>query len=201
MAYAKLLNGAVVKYRYEWSDFMADNNNTQGLGSANLLTIFPQTDMAKQGYSVVDVAPSTPPTFDPITQSVVQGGPTFDTGSQHWIQTWSVVQLDPATVAANTAAAAAAAAKALAANIDALWQAANDYTQAYISGVAIGLLTIGVIQQKPKALIVSVWSSTIWADYYTRKATVTATTPASLDFSSHGPMPYSVPDLRAELGM
>jgi hypothetical protein len=89
----------------------------------------------------------------------------------------------------------------LAANVEALWRAADKYTASYISGVAIGLLTIGVIQGKPKALAVTRWSSSVWDDYYARKALVTADAPANLDFSALGPMPYTVPELRAELGM
>lgn len=101
----------------------------------------------------------------------------------------------------TTTASAPDAAKQLAENIEQLWQAANAYTESFISGVAIGLLTIGVIQGKPKALAVTGWSSQVWDAYYTRKALITATHQESLDFSSFGPMPHSVPELRAELGM
>ena len=89
----------------------------------------------------------------------------------------------------------------IASKIDQLWQAANDYTANYISGVAIGLLTIGVIQGKAKALAVTGWSSQVWDEYYTRKAAINLGSPLNLDFSSFGPMPHSVPELRAELGM
>ena len=99
------------------------------------------------------------------------------------------------------AAAAAQDAATIAAKIDRLWAAADAYTSGYISGVAIGLLTIGVLQLKPKALAVSAWSSAVWDDYYVRKALVTASSVENLDFSSHGPTPHSVPELRAELGM
>lgn len=85
--------------------------------------------------------------------------------------------------------------------VDALWRAADAYTASYISGVAIGLLTLGVLQSLPKALAVSAWSSAVWDDYYARKALVTASSVDNLDFSSHGPMPHSVPELRAEMGM
>jgi len=85
--------------------------------------------------------------------------------------------------------------------INALWTAADAYEKNYISGVAIGLLTLGVIQSKPKALAVSAWSASHWDDYYTRKAAITATSVLNLDFSPSGAIPYSVPELRAELGM
>ena len=96
---------------------------------------------------------------------------------------------------------AAQDAATVAAKIDRLWAAADAYTSSHISGVAIGLLTIGVLQLKSKALAVSAWSSAVWDDYYARKALVTASSVENLDFSSHGPMPYSVPELRAEMGM
>ncbi len=85
--------------------------------------------------------------------------------------------------------------------IEALWKAADSYVSSYISGVAIGLLTIGLIQQLPKALAVTAWSSGIWAEYYQRKALVTYNSEDNLDFSSFGGMPHSVPELQAELGM
>ena len=89
----------------------------------------------------------------------------------------------------------------VAAKIERLWAAADAYTSSYISGVAIGLLTVGVLQSLPKALAVSAWSSAVWDDYYARKALVTASSVDDLDFSSHGPMPYSVPELRVEMGL
>ena len=92
-------------------------------------------------------------------------------------------------------------ARLVAEKIDQLWQAANAYTTNFISGVAIGLLAIGVMQSKPKALAVTAWSSQVWDEYYARKAAVTPGDKLNLDFSGFGPMPFSVPELRAELGM
>ena len=87
-------------------------------------------------------------------------------------------------------------------NVDALWQAATDYQEAQISGAAYGIVTLGVIQQKPKALSVMAWINSVWALYYTRKPKVTSTWDATLlDFSSCGNMPCTVPDLMVELGM
>lgn len=115
-----------------------------------------------------------------------------------WAARINAVQMDAGQVAAWQAAQDAAA---VAAKIDRLWAAADAYTSSHISGVAIGLLTIGVMQGKPKALAVSAWSSAVWDDYYARKVLVTASSVENLDFSSHGPMPHSVPELRAEMGM
>lgn len=83
--------------------------------------------------------------------------------------------------------------------IEALWQAADAYVSSYISGVAIGLLTIGVIKQTPKALAITAWSNSIWTAYYDRKAAVTEDTDPDLDFLSFGDIPHSVPELQAEV--
>ncbi|MDE2344434.1 MAG: hypothetical protein KGL63_13790 [Betaproteobacteria bacterium] len=85
---AKLLNNAIIKYPYQWADFMADNNNTQGLNPADLLVIFPLTTMGKQGYSVVEVQPTPQPFYDPITQDCTEGTPSLTNGV--WVQTWGV---------------------------------------------------------------------------------------------------------------
>lgn len=84
-----------------------------------------------------------------------------------------------------------------------LWQAAHDYEYLQISGSAVGLLTLGVLQGKPKCTAVQNWIKDIWTLYYTRKATVTPTPPDAtfFDFSSVGECPHSVPELMIELGM
>ena len=93
------------------------------------------------------------------------------------------------------------AAQTVATKIEQLWAATDAYVTGYISGVAIGILTIGVIQQKPKCLAVSTWSGNIWTEYYNRKAGITVDSVLDLDFSSFGPMPYTVPELSAEVGL
>ena len=84
------------------------------------------------------------------------------------------------------------------ANLQLLWRSATDYQERYISGAAIGLLTIGVMQQKPKSLVIMGWINAVWALYYSRKPLVTATA-VDTDFSAAGPMPYSVPELQIEV--
>ena len=79
--------------------------------------------------------------------------------------------------------------------ISKLWQAAHDYEYAQISGSAIGLLTMGAMQAKPKCLAVRAWIDAIWAEYYSRKSSGSD----NFDFSSVGPCPYTVPELSAEL--
>ena len=89
----------------------------------------------------------------------------------------------------------------LASKIESLWASADAYVSGYISGVAVGILTIGVLQQKPKCLAVSAWSGAVWADYYQRKAAVQPGQAVDTDFSQHGPMPHSVPELQQEVGV
>ena len=84
-----------------------------------------------------------------------------------------------------------------AARIAALWQGAYDCEFAQISGVAIGMLVLGVMQGLPKALAVKGWSQGIWTAYYTRKAAGSTDT----DYSVIGPCPHSVPELMQELGL
>ena len=77
-------------------------------------------------------------------------------------------------------------------NVEALWRAATDYQESQISGAAYGLVTLGVIQQKPKSLAVMGWINSIWSLYYTRKPQITYQWDADLmDFSSCGPMPWN----------
>lgn len=86
-------------------------------------------------------------------------------------------------------------------NIEALWRAADAYQSSQISGVAIGLLVIGVLQQKPKALAIQAWTASIWDEYYKRKAAMQYDSDVDGNFSAFGKMPHSVPELRAELGL
>ena len=104
--YAKILNNAIVKYPYQWYDFNVDNNNTNyGTPQPDLLEIFPQTDIAQQGYSVVAVALVTQPTIDTKTQSVAEGAPALVNGV--WTQTWEVTTLSAEQQAALTSNQAA----------------------------------------------------------------------------------------------
>lgn len=81
-----------------------------------------------------------------------------------------------------------------------LWQAAHDYEQRYISGVGLSILSLGVAQNRPKCLAVADWSNRLWMDYYyPRKASVTPASEPDCDFSPAGEMPYSVPELAAEV--
>jgi len=90
--YAKILNNTVVKYPYQWTDFEADNNNTNyGYPQPDIFTIFPQTDIAKEGYTVVEVVSVTQPTINVATQSVEEETPILVNGV--WTQNWVVTAL------------------------------------------------------------------------------------------------------------
>lgn len=83
------------------------------------------------------------------------------------------------------------------ARVAALWQGAHDYEYAQISGSAVGLLAMGVMQSKPKCLAVQAWIKGIWTLYYQRKASASIDS----DYTPAGLCPYSVPELMAELGV
>lgn len=73
---------------------------------------------------------------------------------------------------------------------------AQDLEYNAISGSAVGLLAIGVMQGAPKCVAVQNWIKGIWALYYERKVNGDAST----DYSICGTCPHSVPELMAELG-
>jgi len=92
-------------------------------------------------------------------------------------------------------------AKELQRKYDYLWKAANDFQSGQISGAAIGLLTIGVLAQKPKCTAVQAWIKSVWVEYYTRKAGVDLQNNVNLDFSVCGNIPYTVPELMEEVSI
>lgn len=147
----------------------------------------------------------TTPGHNPITQSATELPPVLVDGK--WVQQWEIAELfstqaeKDAAIAADIEAKDLADAQKVRDKIEALWAAADRYVTSYISGVAIGILTIGVIQSKPKAMAVTGWSSAIWAEYYARKALVTIDSVDNLDYSTFGAMPYSVPEIQAEIGL
>lgn len=182
------INSLTQQYPISEQDIRHNNPNTSFSNPFN----------PPEEYQVVFPAPR--PDYNSISQFVREIVPEL-TVLGSYEQRFEVVDLEPEQVASNQANADAQQAKRIADKIDALWRAADSYVSGYISGVAIGLLTIGLIQQKPKALAVTAWSSAIWASYYERKALVSTDSVDDLDFSSLGSMPYSVPELQAELGV
>lgn len=157
-------------------------------------TSFPLPFIAPDEYALV--FPTPQPDYDKITQSVIPAVPELS-GLGHWEQRWSVIALDAEAIAANQAAEVLRLEAAESARIASLWQAAHDYEFAQVSGSAIGLLAIGVMQGLPKCIAVQNWIKGIWTIYYTRKFGTSIDT----DYSSAGLCPHSVPELMTELGL
>jgi len=80
-----------------------------------------------------------------------------------------------------------------------LWNAADAYIYQYINGVGLSILAAGVFAGHPKAKAVAAWSDEVWLDYYDRRSLVSSFGPVDTDYSSHGPIPYDVLELRAEI--
>lgn len=135
-------------------------------------------------FGVFALQETPEPTFNAATQAVKEVEPAFVDGA--WAQQWSVVELAPEEVAAIDAGRVAA-----------LWQAAHDIEFNAISGSAVGLIVLGVMQGKPKCMAVQLWIKSLWSLYYERKASGSKET----DFSRVGGCPHSVPELMAELGV
>ena len=105
-----------------------------------------------------------------------------------WRQTWVILPPpDPAILIAE--------------KTEMLWVAADRYTSQYISGGAFGMLAVGMMLGKPKCISVAAWSGAVWQAYYDRKELITTDSTVDHDFSSFGPIPHTVPELRVETGM
>ena len=164
--------------------------------------------LATVGYQPVTKV-QTP--YNPVTQELVAQLPTQNAEGK-----WEILQtkapLDPAIVANNchmvakltpeiTAILQAAgfydriAAEVETRRVQRLWESASRMESQAISATVAGLVTRGVIQNKPKALAVQSWINTLWAEYYTRKESGSD----DMNFASVGAMPYTVPELAAEL--
>ncbi len=142
------------------------------------------------------VFPAPQPAYNAVTQSVREIAPVL-TVKGHCEQSWEIIELDAESIAANQAAEVIRLEAVEASRIASLWQAAHDYEYAQVSGSAIGLLAIGVLQGLPKCIAVQNWIKGIWTEYYTRKAGTSTDT----DFSIAGECPHSVPELMEELGL
>ena len=79
-----------------------------------------------------------------------------------------------------------------------LWSAANRYQENRIS--SSGFAVLFNYRQTPKAAAIINWIDSLWADYYARKAQLTAENfEISYDFSSNGELPETFLDARAEI--
>ncbi len=139
-----------------------------------------------QEWAVFRLYTTDTPIYDETTQEIESGPIVLVDGD--WHESWNIVNKTQEKLATE-------AAEREAARIASLWQAAHDKEYEAISGSAIGLITIGVLQNKPKCLAVQNWIKNIWSLYYVRK--VNGDT--SLDFSMCGACPHTVPELMSEL--
>lgn len=86
---AKILDDQIVTYPYTWSDFVKDNNNSNYPPDTDMLDIFPETDVAKEGYKCVRVVEQPKPDYNPFTQVCTQDqDPVFE--DSQWVLKWTV---------------------------------------------------------------------------------------------------------------
>ena len=133
------------------------------------------------------------PVYDTATEKLGAEILTIDATRNVVIVTYNVVPL----TADDLAIKEAERAKIDAERITKLWQAAHDYEFASLNGSAVGLVTLGIIQSKPKCLAIQGWTAALWTEYYTRKANGSMDT----DFTTVGACPHTIPDLMTELGL
>lgn len=87
--YALVVNGAVTRYPYTGTDLIRDKPNTS----------FPNgllSDATLASWGVLPVQPSPSPTYNPLTQKLVEVTPIKI--ASNWTRQWSVVALSPAEV-------------------------------------------------------------------------------------------------------
>lgn len=159
--------------------------------ASNPNTSFPQP-FNPDGYAVVFATPQ--PAYDQYSQKCTEQAPEL-TDKGTWQQVWLITDMTGEELEVGRVRKATDEAKAEAVRVDALWQAAHDKEFQAISGSAIGMLSIGGSQAKPKCVAVQNWIMSFWTEYYTRKANGSTDT----DYSMFGEMPYSVPELIAEV--
>lgn len=150
-----------------------------------------------EGYA--PVFPTPVPDVDRTTKGVREITPVYVDKIQGFEQQWEIYELTDEEKVNVLKLTSQFNDNLVFTKIDRLWNSASNYINTRISGMAIGVLTVGVIQKKPKALAVAKWSNDIWAEYYTRKSQVTAQNHVNLDFSSFGEIPFSIPELLQEV--
>lgn len=148
-----------------------------------------------------------PPTVTPAWDEVIPQPPTITSAWTEFIPRAPIVtpawteEFEAEYTIEIVDISAEVDAKDLQRKYDYLWKAANDFQSGQISGAAIGLLTIGVLAQKPKCTAVQAWIKSVWVEYYTRKAGIDLQNNVNLDFSVCGNIPYTVPELMEEVSI
>ena len=151
--------------------------------SPDRLTLEEQTQ-----FSVYPLIEVDWPEFSELTHYVTETTPLLINGN--WMQQWSIQEH-------TQEQKAALAEEHESSRIASLWQAAHDKEYEAISGSAIGLIVMGVLQGKPKCAAVQNWIKALWSEYYIRKASGSSNS----DFSIVGECPHSVPELMSELNI
>lgn len=86
--------GQIVTYPYTFSNLQAENPYTNFGDNQNVMYWFPQTTLATQeGYTLAPVFPTVQPSYDSLTQYVVEVSPALTEGN--WFQQWSVNTYTP----------------------------------------------------------------------------------------------------------
>lgn len=146
------------------------------------------TEEERLAYGISPLVELDKPNFDPLTQYLFESAPTYV--NSQWISQYSVEAYSEEHIAAQLAAKEVA-------RVASLWQAAHDKEYDAISGSAVGLIVMGVLQGKTKCTAVQNWIKSLWTEYYVRKASGSTDT----DFSAAGECPHTVPELMAELNL
>lgn len=97
--YAKIENGAVVKYPYSYEDLKRENPQTSWPTSMPIERL--------NEYGIHIVVAKGQPSHNPITHRVVESNPSFNATKQQWEQTWALVEYTPQQMVENQAAAVA----------------------------------------------------------------------------------------------
>jgi hypothetical protein len=90
--YAKILNNAVVKYPFTLVELEQENPYTKYNMDVDLIDIYPKTETGTRENSfLVEVHSSTPPSFNPALEKIVESNPVLSNGQ--WVQNWVIEQL------------------------------------------------------------------------------------------------------------
>jgi len=90
--YAKILNNAVVKYPFTLVELEQENPYTKYNMDVDLIDIYPKTETGTRENSfLVEVHSSTPPSFNPALEKIVESSPVLSNGL--WVQNWVIEQL------------------------------------------------------------------------------------------------------------
>ena len=101
--YAKVKDNVLITYPYGWTEFIADNPYTTYSFNTDFVELFPLTDIAKQGFSLVKVVEVSQPSFT-YEQNLNEGSPVFE--NNQWTQVWNVIQASAEEIAQRNASQA-----------------------------------------------------------------------------------------------